>query len=154
MLMLSWHNIRIASSLCSSQICTAKCVSARSQRDVYTLREAQLVGAFAATFLNTSAPGHGGVASRRVVHAQVVQAVVQRLQREAEPVLAPGQQAAAECERRHAQPRRARVRIHQHRTLAQPPCTRNVLMKLHCAWVLKTLCEIRTSPGDKRLKSI
>ena len=69
-----------------------------------------------------SAPGRGGLACGRIVHAQALQVIVQRLQRKSEPVLASGQQAAAERDRRHSQPRRACVRVHQDRALAQPPC--------------------------------
>ena len=57
------------------------------------------------------------------MHSQAQELVVQGLQRQAEPVLVPGDQAALLRDRCQAQPRLARVRIQQHRLLSQPACT-------------------------------
>ena len=57
------------------------------------------------------------------MHSQAQQLVMQRLQRQAKPVLVPGDQAALLRDCRQAQPRLARVRIQQHRLLSQPACT-------------------------------
>ena len=57
------------------------------------------------------------------MHSQAQQLVMQRLQRQANPVLVPGDQAALLRNCRQAQPRLARVRIQQHRLLSQPACT-------------------------------
>ena len=54
--------------------------------------------------------------------AQVQQLIMQRLQRQAEPVQVPGDQAPLVRSGRQAQPRLARARVQQHCNLPQAPC--------------------------------
>ena len=62
----------------------------------------------------------------RILHAEPLQPVVQRLQQHAEPGSVPRQQRAFVGNRADAQPRHACPAVQQHRRLAQLACSMNI----------------------------